>query len=105
MTPKEALNGLANFIIMHGNNDDYDASAIEWHVIIKQALNELERLKKFKETLYENWLECEKEFEELKRDVARYFYLENLTDDKHTLEVAIEHHALKEKLSKVGNEE
>lgn len=34
----EALNGLANFIIMHGNNDDYDASAIEWHGIIKQAL-------------------------------------------------------------------
>ncbi len=44
------------------------------------------------------------ELNELKRDVARYFYLENLPDDKHTIEVAIEHHALKEKLSKVGKE-
>ncbi len=44
------------------------------------------------------------ELNELKKDVARYFYLGNLTDDKHTLEVAIEHHALKEKLSKVGKE-
>lgn len=45
------------------------------------------------------------ELNELKRDVARYFYLENLTDDKHTIEVGIEHHALREKLSKVGKEE
>ena len=29
---QKALNGLANFIITHGNNDYYDASAIEWHV-------------------------------------------------------------------------
>ena len=43
--------------------------------------------------------------EQLAKDVARYFYLENLPDDKYTVEVAIEHHALKEKLSKVGKEE
>lgn len=42
---QKALNGLANFIIMHGNNDDYDASAIEWHDILKQAIIELEELK------------------------------------------------------------
>lgn len=89
MTPKEALNGLANFIIMHGNNDDYDASAIEWHDILKKSIIELERLKKFKETFdnyelakkqdfiaYENWLECEKELEELKRDVKRFMELD-----------------------------
>ena len=35
---QKALNGLANFIIMHGNNDDYDASAIEWHDILKKTL-------------------------------------------------------------------
>ncbi len=40
--------------------------------------------------------------EQFAKDVSRYFYLENLTDDKHTIEVAIEHHTLKEKLSKVG---
>ena len=44
------------------------------------------------------------ELNELKRDVARYFYLENLPDDKYTVEVGIEHHALREKLSKVGKE-
>ena len=49
---------------------------------IQQALNELKRLKKFKETFdnyelvkkqdfiaYENWIECEKELEELKQEV------------------------------------
>ena len=36
---KKALNGLANFIIMKGNNDDY----IEWHNILTKAL---ERAKK-----------------------------------------------------------
>ena len=45
-----------------------------------------------------------KQQEQFAKDVARYFYLENLNDDKHTIEVAIEHHALKEKLSKVGKE-
>lgn len=43
--------------------------------------------------------------EQFAKDVARYFYLENLTDDKYTVEVGIEHHALREKLSKVGKEE
>lgn len=35
---QKALNGLANFIITHGNNDYYDASAIEWHDILKKSL-------------------------------------------------------------------
>jgi len=87
---QKALNGLANFIIMHGNNDDYDASAIEWHSILKQALTKLERLKKFKETFdncelvkkqgfiaYENWIECEKELEELKQEVIARQETEN----------------------------
>ena len=41
----KALNGLANFIIMHGNNDDYDASAMEWHGILKTAIIELKDLR------------------------------------------------------------
>ena len=43
-----------------------------------------------------------KQQEQFTKDVARYFYLENLPDDKYTVEVGIEHHALREKLSKVG---
>ena len=38
--------------------------------------------------------------EQFAKDVARYFYLEKLPDDKYTVEVGIEHHALREKLSK-----
>jgi len=75
---QKALNGLANFIIMHGNNDDY----IEWHDTIRQALIELE---------------------ELKRDVKRYFYLAN--EEEITKEVMDEFSKILDKLSKVGKEE
>lgn len=34
----EALNGLAQFIIMNDNGTDESASAIEWHGVLKQAL-------------------------------------------------------------------
>ena len=57
---------------------------------IQQALNELKRLKKFKETFdnyelvkkqdfiaYENWIECEKELEELKQEVIARQETEN----------------------------
>ena len=59
-------------------------------LFFEQALNELERLKKFKETFdnyelakkqgfiaYENWIECEKELEELKQEVIARQETEN----------------------------
>ena len=83
---------------------------------IQQALNELERLKKFKETFdnyelakrqdfiaYENWLECENELAELKRDVKRYFELFN--EEVATKEVIDEFSKLRNKLLEVGKEE
>lgn len=45
---KKALDGLAQFIIMNDNGTDESASAIEWHDILKQAL---ERAKKVEELL------------------------------------------------------
>ena len=80
MTPKEALEIIEDERYALPILGDFDNAVI----IVRKALTEPE---------------------ELKRDVARYFYLENLPDDKYTVEVAIEHHALKEKLSKVGKEE
>ena len=107
------------------------------YAVLKQALNELEGLKKFKETFdkyelakkrdfiaYENWLESEKELNELTRNVARYFELDfNLTRDgvfhysflqtskleNETIQecetrLDDEFNELKEKLSKVGKE-
>ena len=73
MTPKEAFyKVLERAEFAYIGHDDVD-------MVIK-ALNELERLKKFKETFdnyelakkqdfiaYENWLECEKELEALKK--------------------------------------
>jgi hypothetical protein len=44
----EALNGLAQFIIINDIGTDESASAIEWHGIIKKAL---ERAKKDEELL------------------------------------------------------
>ncbi len=41
----EALDGLAQFIIMNDNGTDESASAIEWHGILKQAIIELEDLR------------------------------------------------------------
>ena len=84
--------------------------------IIEQALNTLERLKKFKETFdnyelakkqdfiaYENWLECEGELEELKCDIARYFELAN--EEEATEEVMDEFSKLRNQLLEVGKEE
>jgi len=84
--------------------------------IIEQALNDLERLKKFKETFdnfelakrqdfiaYENWLECENELTELKRDVKRYFDLAN--EEVATKEVIDEFSKLRNKLLEVCVEE
>ena len=60
-------------------------------MLLNKPSTNLERLKKFKETFdnyelaknkilfaYENWLECERELTELKRDIARYFELANV---------------------------
>ena len=70
MTPKEALNWLRSNKTWLNTNKVPEVV----YEAIEQALNELERLKKFKETFdnyelakkqdfiaYENWLECEKE--------------------------------------------
>ena len=88
MTPKEALKGIKLAIAEHLHKQT--GVSVEKHFeyltndteisIVEQALNELERLKKFKETFdnyelakkqdfisYENWLECEKELETLKK--------------------------------------
>ena len=83
--------------------------------IIEQALNELERLKKFKETFdnyelakkqdfiaYENWLECERELAELKRDVKRFMEIFYISDDSTLWD---EYDELVVKLSKVGEED
>ena len=105
MTPKEALENL------HFNKYD-----LEEYAIIREALNDLERLKKFKETFdnfelakkqdfiaYENWLECENELTELKRDVKRYFDLAN--EEVATKEVIDEFSKLRNKLLEVCVEE
>ena len=63
---QKALNGLANFIIMKGNNDDY----IEWHNILTKAL---ERAKKLEEllVLYRKHINnlCKKEREGVKNSM------------------------------------
>jgi len=82
---------------------------------IQQALTELERLKKFKETFdnyelakkqgfiaYENWLECERELAELKRDVKRFMEIFYISDDSTLWD---EYDELVVKLSKVGEED
>ena len=87
MTPKEALKNILDYVNL--DEYDYETKGIRnAEMLLKQALNDLERLKKFKETFdnyelakrqdfiaYENWLECEGELTELKRDIARYFEL------------------------------
>lgn len=82
MTPKEALKGIKQAIAEHLHKQtgvnvkkhfEYLKNDTEIS-IVEQALNELERLKKFKETFdnyelfkkqdfiaFENWLECEAE--------------------------------------------
>lgn len=116
MTPKEALKNILDYINL--DEYDYETKGIRnAEMLLKQALTELERLKKFKETFdnyelskrqdfiaFENWLECENELTELKRDVARYFELYEQgafnSQEEHD-----EFSALYNKLSKVGKEE
>lgn len=105
MTPKEALKEIFNGMY---NKQGF----INEFKVIEQALNDIERLKKFKETFdnyelakrqdfiaYENWLECEGELEELKRDVKRYFELAN--NDEITKEVMDEFSNIRNKLLEV----
>lgn len=77
----EALDGLANFIIVHGNI--FPDTIFIWHGILKQALTELE---------------------ELKRDVKRYFELED-QDTFNSQAEYDEYGDLVDKLMKVGKEE
>ena len=88
MTPKEAFKEYKQVAqwLVDGEFDNYSPyiklgkDLLEIAPIIEQSLNELERLKKFKETFdnyelakkqgviaYENWLECERELEALKK--------------------------------------
>ena len=124
MTPKEALKGIKQAIAEHlhkqtGENVEKHFKYLQYVTeidIIDKALNELERLKKFKETFdnyelakrqdfiaYENWLECEGELEELKRDVKQF--IELLMKDNHTGRDTFDIEILKDKLLEVGKEE
>ena len=44
---EEALDGLAQFIIMNDTGTDESASAIEWHNTIKQALERAKKVEEF----------------------------------------------------------
>ena len=124
MTPKEALKGIKQAIAEHlhkqiGVNVEKHFEYLQYDTeidIVDKALNDLERLKKYKETFdnygiakrqdfiaYENWLECERELTELKRDIARYFELAN--EEEATEEVMDEFSKLINKLLEVGKEE
>ena len=89
MTPKEALEILVKQANERKLSNKIVANGIAVG-LLENALNELERLKKFKETFdnyelvkkqdfiaYENWLECEKELEELKQEVIARQETEN----------------------------
>lgn len=88
MTAKEVLKEIFNGMY---NKQGF----IKEFEVIEQALNELERLKKFKETFdnyelskrqdfvaFENWLECEKELVVIKSDVKRFMELLD-SQEKH----------------------
>ena len=119
----EALKGIKQAIAKHLHKQT--GVSVEKHFeylkndtdisIIEQALNELKRLKKFKETFdnyelakkqgfiaYENWLECERELAELKRDVKRFMEIFYISDDSTLWD---EYDELVVKLSKVGEED
>ena len=123
MTPKEALKGIKQAIAEHlhkqtGVNVEKHFEYLQYDTeidIVDKALNDLERLKKFKETFdnyelakrqdfiaYENWLECEGEIAELKCDVKRYFELAN--EEVATKEVIDELSKIRNKLLEVGKE-
>ena len=87
---------------------------------VHESLNELDRLRVFKKTFdeyelaqkqgfiaYENWKECEKELEELQRDVKRYIKLLKFNMREDTINYknyGKEINDLEYKLSKVGVE-
>ncbi len=117
MTPKEALEVLFNNLDK-ARLKELSRSDKYWYKYeeVSEAINTLERLKKFKETFdnyeltkrqdfiaFENWLECEGELTELKRDIARYFELAN--EEETTEEVMDEISKLRNKLLEVGKEE
>ena len=115
MTPKEVLKQIKEIVRLFTKKAEIENFDDEFN-LIEQALNDLERLKKFKETFdnyelskrqdfiaYENWLECERELTELKRDIARYFELAN--NDEITKEVMDEFSNIRNKLLEVGKEE
>ena len=112
MTPEEALKNILDYVNL--DEYDYETKGIRnAEMLLKQALNDLERLKKFKETFdsyelakrqdfiaYENWLECESELTELKGNIKRYFDLAN--EKVITLEVIDEFSKLRNKLLEGG---
>jgi len=71
----KALDGLAQFIIMNDTGTDESASAIEWHGIIKKAL---ERAKKVEELL--DLYRLQQEFKE------RYNTQDGVLDRQETLD-------------------
>ncbi len=116
MTPKEALQVLFNNLDK-ARLKEVSRSDKYWYKYeeVSEAIDTLERLKKFKETFdnyelakkqdfiaYENWLECEGGLTELKRDIARYFDLFN--EEVVTKEVIDEFSKLGNKLLEVGKE-
>ena len=138
MTPKEALKRFMDFI-NYSKPSEVNTFVFYGYEIaeLQKFLKEHKRLQAFKKTFdayelakkqdfiaYENWQECEKELEELKRDVKRYFELDfNLTRDgvfhysflqtskleNETIQecetrLDNEFDELKEKLSKAGKE-
>ena len=123
MTPKEALKGIKQAIAEHlhkqtGVNVEKHFEYLQYDTeidIVDKALNDLERLKRFKETFdnyelakrqdfiaYENWLECENELAELKCDVKQF--IELLMKDNHTARDTFDIEILKDKLLEVGKE-
>ncbi len=115
MTPKEALKPIKEIVRLFTKKAEIENFDDEFN-LIEQALNDLERLKKFKETFdnyelakrqdfiaYENWLECENELAELKRDVKRYFELGYI--EVPSTEQLKEYLKLQDKLLEVGKEE
>lgn len=114
MTPKEALEVLFNNLDK-ARLKELSRSDKYWYKYeeVSEAINTLERLKKFKETFdnfelakrqdfiaYENWLECEGELTELKRDVKQF--IELLMKDNHTGRDTFDIEILKDKLLEVG---
>ncbi len=114
MTPEEALKNILDYVNL--DEYDYETKGIRnAEMLLKQALKDLERLIKFKETFdnyelakrqdfiaFENWLECEGELAELKRDVKQF--IELLMKDNHTGRDTFDIEILKDKLLEVGKD-